>query len=63
MAGPSNKLVYSVEETADMLSIGRTLVFQLIRSGELASIKIGHRRLVTRPDLEAFINRRRGEAA
>ena len=38
-------------------------MFQLIRSGELGSIKIGHRRLVTRVDLEMFVASRRSEAA
>lgn len=61
--GESDKLVYSVTEAAEALSIGRTLVFQLIRAGELGSIKIGHRRLITRADLEAFVASLRTEAA
>ncbi len=49
------KLVYSVEQAAELLSIGRTLAYQLIGEGQLPSIKIGHRRLVARVDLEAFV--------
>lgn len=61
--GESEKLVYSVTEAAEALSIGRTLVFQLLRTGELGSIKIGHRRLITRADLDAFIASLRSDAA
>ena len=39
-------LACSVEEAADALGIGRTLVFQLLRSGELQSIRVGRRRLI-----------------
>ena len=49
------KLVYSVAEAATQLGIGRTLVYDLIRCGELPSIKIGERRLVARVDLEAYV--------
>ncbi len=57
------KLVYSVEEAAEQLSIGRTLAYQLISEGRLLSIKIGHRRLVARADLDAFIVSCRESAA
>ena len=53
------KMVYSVEEAAEQLSIGKTLVRQLIMEGTLPSLKIGHRRLVSREDLEAFVARSR----
>jgi excisionase family DNA binding protein len=35
-----------VEEAARLLGIGRTTVYDLLRSGRLRSIKIGRRRLV-----------------
>lgn len=56
------KLVYSVDEAAQQLSIGRTFAFKLIADGDLGSIKIGHRRLVAKADLEAFVSKLRGEA-
>ena len=59
----TNKLVYSVNEAAEQLSIGRTMAFHLISSGELGSIKIGSRRLVSRLDLEDFVLKCRGQAA
>ena len=59
----TDKLVYSVDEAAEQLSIGRTLAYDLIRSGQLPSIKIGHRRLIARDDLESFVQSRRSEEA
>ena len=61
--GTVEKLVYSVDEAAQQLSIGRTFAFKLIADGDLGSIKIGHRRLVARTDLEAFVSKLRSEAA
>lgn len=55
--GETDKLVYSVNEAAELLSIGRTLAYSLIRSGELRTLKIGHRRLVARADLDDYIAR------
>lgn len=56
-----DKLAYSVAETAEVLGIGRTMVFELIRTKRLPSMKIGHRRLVARADVEAFVERLRSE--
>lgn len=58
-----DKLVYSVDEAAELLSIGRTTAFQLIANGQLGSLKVGHRRLVPRQDLEAFILANRSVAS
>ena len=55
----TSKLVYSVDECADLLRIGRSLAWQMVRQGQLGSFKIGHRRLVASEDLEAFIANRR----
>jgi len=59
--GESDKLVYSVIEAAEALSIGRTLIYDLIRTGELRTLKIGHRRLVARADLDDFVARLQGK--
>lgn len=57
-----DRLTYSIVEAADVLGIGTTLAKELIRTGELRSIKIGRRRLVARADLVLFVERCR-EAA
>jgi excisionase family DNA binding protein len=44
-----------VDDAARVLNVGRSTVYDLIRSGRLRSIKIGRRRLVPREALDAFI--------
>ena len=41
-----NKKVYTVEETAVALGIGRNSAYQGVKTGEIPSIKIGGRILV-----------------
>ena len=62
MGERSDRLTYSVTEAADVLGIGVTLAKELIRTGELRSIKIGRRRLVAVADLEIFVERCRKAA-
>jgi excisionase family DNA binding protein len=47
----SEPLTYSVETAATMLGISRTLAYQLVRGGELPSIKLGRRVVVPRAAL------------
>ena len=58
----NGRLTYGVDEAAEILGIGLTLAKELVRTGELRSIKIGRRRLVAWADLEAFVDRRRDAA-
>ena len=51
-----------VEDAARLLNVGRSTVYDLIRSGRLRSIKIGRRRLVPRDALDAFLNELRDAA-
>lgn len=46
---------YTVEQVAEMLSIGRDKVYYLIRTGQLRSIKIGKLRRITSQHLAEFI--------
>lgn len=39
------------------LSIGRSGVFELIRTGELRSVKVGRRRLVSETAIREFVGR------
>jgi excisionase family DNA binding protein len=54
------RLSYSVAEAAQVLGIGRTLVYALIARGELPSVKIGARRVVRHEALVAFLAEREG---
>ncbi|CPS11082.1 DNA-binding protein [Mycobacteroides abscessus] len=47
----------TVTETAELLRCGQTMVYQLIKDGRLASVKIGRRRLVRTSAVTEFIER------
>lgn len=51
----AKRQVYTVGEAAELLGIGRSTAYELVARGELASVKIGGRRFVTRPTNEAII--------
>ncbi len=55
-------LVYSLNEAAQLLRIGRTSLYELLAAKELRSIKIGSRRLIAREDIEAFVESRRSDS-
>lgn len=58
-----NDMAYRVEEVARALRVGRTKVFDLIRAGELVSIKIGGSRRVPVSSVQAYLSRLIAEAA
>ncbi len=45
----------SVTEFCRRLSIGRTVAYEIIAAGEVASLLIGRKRLIPRAELEKFI--------
>jgi excisionase family DNA binding protein len=47
---------YTVEQVAEMLSIGRDKVYFLLRTGQLKSIKIGKLRRITDRHLADFVS-------
>ena len=47
-------VLLTVKEAAHALRIGRSRVFSLIRSGELASVKIGHSRRISTDAVRDF---------
>lgn len=48
-------LAYPIPQAAYRIGIGRTKFFHLLRSGQIASIKIGGKMLVTEKELRRFI--------
>lgn len=50
-------LVFTVEEAARLLKIGRTHCFRLVAEGTLPSVRLGRRVLVPRAALEALLER------
>ena len=57
------KLLYSVEEAACLLGIGRTFMFFLVTSGDIESIKIGKRRKIPHDALIRYVEQLRAEQA
>ncbi len=53
-------LVFSVEEAAAALGIGRSLAFELVRRGELPTVRLGRRRVIPRHLLVNWLDSRVG---
>jgi len=51
------KLLLSVEEACEVLNLGRTAVFEEIRTGRLRSVKRGRTRLIPRKCVYEYIDR------
>ena len=54
---PAERLAYSVDEVAAVTGLSRDLLYDQMRAGKLAYLKIGRRRIITRQHLEAFLAR------
>ena len=52
---PAERLAYSVCEAATMTGLSRDLLYDQMRAGKLAYLKVGRRRIITRQHLEAFL--------
>jgi len=51
----ATRLAYSPDEAAELLGISRELIHDLVRTGQLRSVKAGRRRLIGKHHLEAFL--------
>jgi excisionase family DNA binding protein len=51
------KAMYGVNETLELLSIGRTALYAAVKRGELTPIKFGRKTLFCAADLAAFLTR------
>ena len=58
----SEVLLVTVTEAAYRIGLGRTITYDLIRRGELRSLKIGGARRVAVADIEEFVVRLRESA-
>ena len=54
---PGDRLAYSVDEAAAATGLSRDLLYDQMRAGRLAYLKVGRRRIITRQHLEAFLTR------
>ena len=58
-----NTQLLSVQEVSEMLGMGKSWVYQQIRSGELPSVQLGGSTKVEHTDLEEYLDKRRRRAA
>ena len=54
---PRERLAYSVDEAAALTGLSRELLYDQMRAGKLAYLKVGRRRIITSQHLEAFLTR------
>ncbi len=55
----AERIVLTVEEAAERLGIGRTMVYALVRSGDIESIAIGRLRRIPVDAIDEFVERLR----
>lgn len=51
------RMAYTPVEAAELLGLSRAKTYQLIRSGDLASVKIGSSRRIRREAISALLDR------
>lgn len=49
-----NRVLFTVEEAAQQLGIGRTTAYALVRSGELKSVQIGRLRRIPKEAIDDY---------
>ncbi|BCM68490.1 MULTISPECIES: helix-turn-helix domain-containing protein [Streptomyces] len=54
-AAPVDRLLYTPEQAAEALSIGRSTLYELMADGVVKYIKLGRCRRIRRADLEAYV--------
>ncbi len=55
------KLLLTPEEAAEVIGVSRSKVYDLMRTQELESVRIGGSRRVPTAAIEAFVSRLRGQ--
>jgi excisionase family DNA binding protein len=56
------RILYRPNEAAAALGVSRARLYQLLGSGEIASVKLGSLRRIPAADLETYVARLRSEA-
>lgn len=51
------RVLLTVEETAELLNVGRTKAYTLVRSGDIASVRIGRLRRVPKSAIDDYTER------
>ena len=51
-----NSMLLTIEGIRILLRIGKTKAYELVKSGELRSLKVGNGRRIHKDDLDKFLN-------
>ncbi|MCU1606071.1 MAG: putative excisionase, partial [Modestobacter sp.] len=52
-----DRLLLTTEEAADLLRVGRTTVYALIKDGQLRPVHVGRSCRISRAELERYVSR------
>lgn len=55
---PIDRLAYSIPQSEQALGVSHTVIYELIKAGELQTYTVGRRRFCSHKALVDFINRR-----
>lgn len=50
------KLVYSIQEAADLLGISRSYAYELVRNGTIPALELGRKRVIPKEKFVAWLN-------
>lgn len=50
------KLVYSIQEVADLLGISRSYTYELVRKGTIPALKLGKKQVIPKEKFYNWIN-------
>ena len=53
------KLVYSIQEAADLLGISKSYAYELVRKGTIPVLKLGRKRVIPKEKFNQWINGKR----
>lgn len=56
VATPADRLLYTPEQAAEALAIGRSTLYELMAAGAVKFVKLGRCRRIRRSDLEAYVD-------
>lgn len=59
----AEKMLLTIPEAAERLSLGRSKVYELLNAGEFTAVRIGRAVRVPAPELERYVARLRQELA
>ncbi len=59
LTGNHKKLAYSIDELTHLIGIGKSYIYEEIKSGNLKKVKIGKRSLFLAEDVDGYLKRMR----